>query len=184
MARTGAWQAPAAWIGAVLAAASALLAVGGCAAGGATSDRRTAPPSHRPAAAGLTSAGRRALAGEYLAIAVPANRRLDTEVTGFARDQRRQLAAAERYLRAEATTERWFDRRLAEIGFRSAIESIARALIGANQHRIAFTELEALSATVADLRTFAGGHRAADAAVQAQVRLIRRALGLPPPSDS
>lgn len=105
-------------------------------------------------------------------------------MNGFTAHQRHDLAVAESYLRAEATTEHWFDRRLATIPFPPAIASIARALIGANQHRILLTELEALSATIADLRTFASGHRAADAAVEVQVRLIRRALGLPPPSES
>lgn len=186
---TGAWRVRMTGTRAVLAAASALVILaGGCAAGrsagSAVPDRRTSQPSHSPAAPVLTGVGRRALASRYMAIAVPANHRLDTEVNGFADHQRHDLAAAESYLRAEAATERWFDRRLVGIAFPPAIASIAGALIGANRHRIALTEREALSATIAGLRSFASGHRSADAAVEVQVRLIRRALGLPPPSDS
>jgi hypothetical protein len=35
-----------------------------------------------------------------------------------------------------------------------------------------------------ELLSFAHRHKAADAAVEAPVRVIRRDLGLPPPSDS
>jgi hypothetical protein len=163
-----------------------VLVAGGCAARQpAGSAVPAAPlPSRSPAATALSAAGRRALAGRYLAIAVPANRRLETEVAGFADHRRHDLAAAESDLRAEAGTERWFDRRLAEIGFPAAIAPVAGALIAANQHRIAYTELEARCATIAELRAFASGHRAADAAVEARVRLIRLALRLPPLSES
>ncbi len=65
------------------------------------------------------------LARRYLAIAVPANHRLDTEVDGYTRDARADLAAAESDLRAEAATERWFDRRLAAIAFPPGIAATA-----------------------------------------------------------
>lgn len=146
---------------------------------------RTARPGKGTVGPALSGPARRALASRYLAIARPANHRLEHEVDGFAEHRRRRdLTAATADLRAEAATERWFDRRLAAIAFPAAIAVIARALIGANEHRIALTEQEALSATIGSLRSFTAGHRAADAAVEAQVRLIRRALGLPPPSES
>ncbi len=167
---------------AALAAAALASMAAGC--GGAGPARPGSQPGRTPAGAALTGSRRAALAGRYLAIARPANHRLETEVDGFARSWRRDPAAADGWLRAQAVTERWFDRRLAGIPFPPAVASIARALITANEHRIALTELEALSATVAQLRSFRGGHRSADAAVEAQVRLIRRALGLPPPEDS
>ena len=125
-----------------------------------------------------------ALGDRYLAIAVPANHRLDDEVNGFAAHQRTDLAAAVADLRAEAATERWFDRRLAAIGFPPGISPMARALVQVNEMRAALTEQEARSASVAALRAFGGRHRAADAAVEFGVRLIRQALRLPPPSES
>jgi hypothetical protein len=57
-------------------------------------------------------------------------------------------------------------------------------MIQVNQARAALAEREARSASLAQLRSFAGRHRAADAAVEFGVRLIRQALGLPSPSES
>jgi hypothetical protein len=69
----------------------------------------TPPAGPRP----LKAAGRggeRAPAAAYLAIAQSANRRLDAEVDAFTDHQHQDLAAAEAALRAEAATERRFDR--------------------------------------------------------------------------
>jgi hypothetical protein len=146
-----------------------------------------APPAGRSASAGatpLTPAQREALAHRYLAIATPANHRLDHEVDGFADHQRSDLSAAEADLRAEAATERRFDRQLAGIPFPQGIAVMARALIRTNQDRAALTDREARSASLAMLHSYAARHRAADASVEFGVRLIRQALGLPPPSDS
>jgi hypothetical protein len=43
---------------------------------------------------------------------------------------------------------------------------------------------QARSTSLTGLVSFTGRHRAADAAVEVQVRILRRALGLPPPDDS
>lgn len=124
------------------------------------------------------------LAIDYLAIARPANHRLNHEVDGFGDNRRDDLAKADADLRAEAATEAHFDRQLSRIPFPAAITAIARALIRANQSRIALTRREARSASLAMLRSFARAHKAADAAVEVQARAIRKALGLPPPSTS
>lgn len=137
-----------------------------------------------PSAATLVPARREALADRYMAIARPANHRLDHEVQGFTDHQRSDLAAAEADLRAEAATERWFDRQLAGIRFPPGIAAMARALVQVNQGRAALTDRQARSASLTRLRSFAARHRAADAAVEFGVRLIRQALGLPPPSES
>ena len=126
----------------------------------------------------------RALAARYLAIARPANRRLDVEVDGFKDHRRDDLAKATADLRAEAATELHFDRQLARIRFPAAIEAIARALIRANQSRIALIRREARSASLAELSTFTRRHQAADAAVETPVKALRKALGLPPPETS
>ncbi|MDR3031540.1 MAG: hypothetical protein LBV78_00245 [Kitasatospora sp.] len=144
-------------------------------------------PTGRPASAAASTpapARREALADRYLAIALPANHRLDHEVEGFADHQRSDLAAAEADLRAEAATEHRFDRRLAAIPFPSGITAMARALIVANQSRAAQTGRQARSASLARLHSLAAQHRAADASVEFGVRLIRQALSLPPPSES
>jgi hypothetical protein len=137
-----------------------------------------------PTAHMATGGSLRAAAARYLAIAEPANRRLDTEVDGYADHEHDNLAAAESDLRAEAATERGFDMLLAGIAFPPRIAATAEALIRANQERIALTGLQARSSSIAGLLSFTSRHRAADAAVEAQVRIIRRDLGLPPPGNS
>jgi hypothetical protein len=184
---------------AVLGVAALTTLVGGCSSAGsstasaghsapAASAGHSSSPSARHSAsaaqATLAPAQRAALADRYLAIAVPANHRLDHEVEGFADHERSDLAAAEADLRAEAATERGFDRRLAAIPFPPGIAAMARALIQANQSRVALTDRQARSASLARLHSFAAQRRAADAAVEFGARLIRRALALPPPSES
>jgi hypothetical protein len=126
----------------------------------------------------------KAAAARYLAIAEPANHRLDAEVDGYADDERHHLVEAESDLRAEAATERRFDMLLAEVPFPLNVAATARALSRANQSRITLTEGQARSSSAAGLVSFTGRHRAADAAVAIQVRIIRRELGLSPPETS
>ena len=191
----------------VLAIAALLALAGGCSSAGPAA--RSAGPAARSAghpaqaspaghsaqapsagqsgsavATPLAPARRKALARRYLAIARPANHRLDHEVDGFADHQRSDLAAAEADLRAEAVTERRFDRQLAAIPFPPWIAVMARATILANQSRAALADREARSASLARLHSYAARHRAADASVEFGVRLVRQALTLPPPSDS
>ena len=126
----------------------------------------------------------RAAAASYLTIAKPANHRLDEETEGYAEDVHRNLAAARSDLLAEAATERWFDQHLTKIPLPPPIAATARAMIQANQHRISLTEHQARSMTLAEMASFSSRHRAADAAVEVQSRMIRRELGLPPPPES
>lgn len=124
------------------------------------------------------------LAGRYLAIAEPANHRLDVEVDGYTDAQHDDLAAARSDLRAEVATEHWFDTRLAAIPFPPRIAALSRALIQVNQQRAEMTDLQAQSTTLTQLRSFNRTHQAADAAVETEVRLLRQALKLPPPDTS
>ena len=170
--------------GRAMATVSCLMVLAaGCGSGqpASPSPRPTSPRQSSPAA---PSSRTRTLAASYLAIAKPANHSLDTEVNGFTRNERSNLIAAEADLRAQAVTERWFDRRLLQLSFPAPIEAIVRALIRVNQSRAALADRQARSASVAQLRSFASRHKAADAAVEVQVRIIRADLGLPPPSTS
>jgi hypothetical protein len=142
-----------------------------------------APGTSGSAAAGA-DARRCALARRYLAIAGPANNRLEVANDGYERDERNNLAAGRSDLRSEVATETSFDAQLAAIPFPPAIAAIARALIQANEQRSALTARQARSGSLAQLRSFDQQHRAGDAAVEVQVRLIRKALHLPPPSAS
>ena len=58
------------------------------------------------------------------------------------------------------------------------------AVLRVNQRRAALAERQARSSSLARLVSFTGLHRAADAAVVAQVRILRRDLGLSPPESS
>lgn len=165
------------------AAAACLATVAGCAASG-PAGHIPAPPSSTSAATSLAAASKHRLAAAYLAIALPANHKLDKAETGYTRHFRTNLAAAKEALRAQAAIERGFDRQLAAIRFPPAIEATASALIRVNQIRIALTLRQARAPSIPALLAFTGGHRAADAEVEAQVSTIRAALGLPPPESS
>jgi hypothetical protein len=123
-----------------------------------------------------------ALAHRYLAIANPANHRLEVANDGYEKSEHSNLAAATSDLRAEVATETLFDQHLAAIPFPPAMAAIARALIQANQARGALTVRQARSTSLTQIQSFDQRHRAGDAAVEVQVRLLRKALHLPPPS--
>ena len=181
----------------VAGAVAAVLAMtlAGCSSGGtaspspspALSTAAPASPSAAPAspsATPLTSAQRRKLARQYLAVAGPANKALDHEVDAFDDARHDDLARAVAALHGQVRVERSFDRNLAAIGFPPPVDVIAHLLILANQQRIALTLQEAKATSVAGLATFRKRHAAADEAVERQVRLIRKLLGLPPPETS
>jgi hypothetical protein len=164
--------------------AGALLAAGCASSRPAAAPRPTAQSATGPAASAIPATGLRVLAAQYLAIAKPANHRLEISVDGYRAAEHHDLAAAEADLRAQAATEQRFDQQLGRIRFPPRIAAIARALIQANQIRIALTSEQARSVSVRRLQSFDRSHRAADAAVEVQVRAIRKALGLPPPETS
>lgn len=148
------------------AVATCLATVAGCAPSG---------PGHHVA---------HRLAKAYLAIAEPANDKLEQAENSYTFNCRTHLTGAEAALRSEAAIERGFDRQLATIRFPPSIEATATALISVNQIRIAFTLRQAKAGSINALLAFTGGHQAADAEVEAQVRAIRAELGLPPPASS
>jgi hypothetical protein len=170
-------MAPARSVLLAAAVSAAMLAVGGCASGG--SPRSVSPRSSASENVSLTSLGAR-----YLAIAEPANHRLDVEVEAYADNSHHNLAAAEKALRAEAATERKFDRQLAAISFPPAIAATARALIRVNEIRARLTLKQAAAHSIPALLSFTATNNAANAELEAQVRVIRRELGLPPPETS
>jgi hypothetical protein len=86
-------------------------------------------------------------------------------------------------LRAEVATERWFDQRLLKINFPASIANVAWQLVQVNNQRIYLTTQESRATSIAKLLSFDARHRAADAAVEAQARIIRADLSLPPPGN-
>jgi len=140
--------------------------------------------AQNPPAASAASTKLAAQAHSYLAIADPSDRQLNVQEDRYADNERGNLAAAESDLRAEVAAERLFDKQLAAIKFPPAIEAIAQALIRSNQSRFRVTLRQARSRTLAQLQSLDSRRKAGDAAVEAQVALIRKALHLPPASTS
>jgi hypothetical protein len=170
-------------------AAVLALALAGCSSGAPSAPSPSPSPADTPAASAspsassppLTTAQRRKLARQYLAVAEPANKALDHEVDEFEDAQHDDLAKAIDALHGQARVERSFDQKMAAIDFPPPVSTIAHLLVLANQDRIALTLQEAKATSVAGLATFRKRHAAADEAVERQVRLIRKLLGLPPP---
>ena len=166
--------------GLVLAGA-ALLAAGCSSAGGPAA---AAPASQAgPAGQAISPAQQKAAARGYLAIALPANRRLETDFDGLD-DHRGDLAAAQADLRDAAATERQFDRRLLALKLPAATETVARLLVTANEARARLTTAAAASTSLSQLHRYEPRLTAANRPVEEAVRVIRSQLGLPPPETS
>jgi hypothetical protein len=160
------------------------LVAAGCAAGTHPATVRDSTP---PAARGGTLAtgpARRALAAEYLAIARPGNRGLESAFDPLKDRDKNDLAAAKADLRRAARVERTFDRRLLRIRFPPATEAVARTLYRVNEARARLTTAAAASTSLRQLHAYQPGLDAANRPVEQAVRTIRRQLGLPPPPTS
>lgn len=148
------------------------LAVAGCGAAA------PAAAGHQPPAGNPPSA-----AARYLAIAVPANRRLERDFdAGLNGADRHNLAAARADLRDAAATERRFDRQLLRLRLPPATLAVARILVTANQSRARLTDAAARSTSLAGLHAFEPRLDAANVPVEDAVTVIRSELGLPPPA--
>jgi hypothetical protein len=137
---------------------------------------------HSPPSAAAADAQLAAAAHRYLAVANPGNQQLAKEATALAASERDNLAAAKADLKAEVATASRFDRQLAAIKFPAAVEPIARDVIQANQALGRVTARQARAKTLAAMQALDARRTAAAAAVEAQVKRLRLALHLPPPS--
>jgi hypothetical protein len=136
-------------------------------------------------AAGCASSATPGMAGQYMAIAQPANRELDHEFNGFddyVKDG--DLAAARADLRAAAATERRFDRQLIALSFPPRTETFVRLLYRVNQARAVLTSTAAGAMSLPELHGYQRRLDAANEPVEDAVRVIRAQLGLPPPDTS
>jgi hypothetical protein len=166
----------------VVLGCAALLAAG-CSGG----DQPAAAPAHTshaaPAGLAISPAQRKMAARSYLAIALPANRRLETDFDGLD-DHRGDLAAAQADLRDAAATEREFDRRLLALKLPPATEAVAQRLVTVNEARARLATAAAASTSLSQLHRYQPRLTAANGPVEDAVRAIRRQLGLPPPETS
>jgi hypothetical protein len=169
--------------GAVLACAALLAA--GCADAARPAAMASAQPSHAaPAGPAASQAQLRTAARMYLAIALPANRRLENDFDSLKGRDRDHLAAAKADLRDAAAAERLFDWHLLGIKLPPAAAAVARRLVDANQARARLTVKAAACTSLRQLRRYERRLAAANARVEKPVRAIRKQLGLPPPETS
>jgi hypothetical protein len=174
----------------------AATAAAACGALAATACGTSAPGGSRPAsgrapqAASGSPAGPAAavpqpvLAARYLAIARPANERLDHDFDGLGDASHDNLQAAAADLRAAAATERTFDRQLMRLALPAAEEKIARIMVLANQARARLSDEAAAASTLTGLHHYLPLLTAANAPVEDAVRVLRSQLRLPPPETS
>jgi hypothetical protein len=176
---------PRAWrrAGAGLVLAGAVLLAAGCTGTDQPAATAPSPASSAAPAQAVSPAQRKAAARSYLAIARPANRRLETDFDGLD-DRRGDLAAARADLRDAAATERQFDRRLLALKLPAATETVTRLLVTANEARARLTTAAAASISLSQLHRYEPRLTAANRPVEEAVRVIRSQLGLPPPKTS
>jgi hypothetical protein len=158
---------------------------------------------------GLPCTTAQMMASEYLAIATPANKQLAADVASYTTSEGNNLAAAEEALSAEVASEQAFDKSLAaqlftpqnratadeliqnatstgtpvplaSALFTPQVTAIANALIQDNQARATLTAEQAQASSLTKMRSFNHRVQVASAAVETEVNLIRKALGLPP----
>lgn len=123
-------------------------------------------------------------AARYLAIAEPANRRLDEALDAFHDRDGDDLAAARADLRSVAATETSFDRKLLALHLPAPAGQTARNLVAVNESRAELTTVGARARSLRAMRIVRARLPAADALVETQVRILRAQLGLPPPDSS
>lgn len=120
------------------------------------------------------------LNSRYKSIANPVIQQVNAGVIAYTANERHHLAAAEAALTAEVTSENAFGTSLARFPFPPTVAPMAKALIQANQARAKLTAEQARSSSLPQLRSFNHRVKAASAAVQTDMNLVRKALDSPP----
>jgi hypothetical protein len=172
--------------GAAAACGTLVLAACGTRAPAISPVPAAARPQHSANSSAAASAAvpEAALAARYLAIARPANERLDRDFDGLEDASRDDLQAAAADLRNAAATERRFDWQLLRLPLPATEETIAHVMVTANESRARLSDRAAAAATLTVLHRYLRRLTAANAPVEDAVRVIRAQLGLPPPETS
>jgi hypothetical protein len=123
------------------------------------------------------------LVRQYTTITTPAIQQLNTDMAAYTSYERHRLAAAKTALAAEVTSENAFDTSLARFPFPPAIAPVAKALIRASQARARLTAEQARSSSLTRLWSFNDRVKVASAAVQTEMKLIRKVLDSRPTAN-
>jgi hypothetical protein len=116
------------------------------------------------------------LVSRYRRMTTPAVQQLTADMAAYAASERHNLAAAKAALRAEVTSENALDTGLGRFPFPAAVAPIGAALVRADHARARLIAQQARSTSLSQLRSFDHRSRAANAAVQTQMKLLRTAL--------
>ena len=120
------------------------------------------------------------LTSQYMAILSPTNEQLTADVAAYSANERGNLAGAKAALAAEVTADRAFDTSMANFPFPPAVVPTAKATIQAERALATLTAEQARSSSFARMRSFDHRIRVATAAVKAELKLLRKALAVPP----
>jgi hypothetical protein len=120
------------------------------------------------------------LVSQYVTMTTPAFQQLNTDAAAYTASEWHHLAAAEAALTAEVTSENALDTSLARFPFPPVTAPTAKALIQADHVLATLTAEQARSSSLAQLRSFNNRVQEATTAVQAELRLIRKALATRP----
>src|ERR1700733_9233995 len=122
------------------------------------------------------------IASLYTNVAGPADRILAADIQAYAVNRLRNLAAARSDLSNEVKAETAFDDQLGTITFPPAPDPHTDQLTAADAKRIKLIKLQLQVKSLRKLRALDSQVQAASVAVDAQVKIMRADLGLPPVS--
>ena len=120
------------------------------------------------------------LTSEYMAIMSPTSQQLTTDASAYTANERHNLTAAKAALAAEVTSERAFDTSMASFPFPPSVVPTAKAMIQADQALAKLTAEQAGSSSLKRLRSFDHRVQVATTAVETELKLLRKALAVPP----
>jgi hypothetical protein len=169
----------------ISSALAALLLIAGLSYAAGTGARHQAALTAAGCEPGLAPSGLQCttqpmLAREVMAVVTPATQQLNAETAAYTASENSDITTADAALAAEVTSEHAFDTSLAAIAFPPAIAPVVKAVIRAEQTRARLTAEQAQSSSLPQLRSFNKRSGVATAAVQTEMKFLRKAVDSPP----
>ena len=169
----------------ISSALAALLVIAGLSYAAGTGARHQAALTAAGCEPGLAPPGLQCttqpmLAREVMAVVTPATQQLNAETSAYTASENSDITTADAALAAEVTSEHAFDTSLAAIAFPPATAPVVKAVIRAEQTRARLTAEQAQSSSLPQLRSFNKRSGVATAAVQTEMKFLRKAVDSPP----
>jgi hypothetical protein len=164
---------------------SAILVIAGLVYAAGTGERQKAALAAADCEPNLSPSGLQCttvsmLASQFIALTTPAVQQLNADVAAYTANEEDNLPAAEAALTVAVTSEKAFGASLAQFPFPPAVAPMAIALIQDNHFRAQLTAEQARSSSLTQLQSFDDRVSGANAAVQNEIRVIRKALHVRP----